>query len=75
MSARDLLSQIIRVLLERMGHLQLVASRDVRTLDLDGVRITITVHIEPVEGIVWNASSSRLSLHTGQPKPGSDIAV
>lgn len=75
MSARDLLGQIITALLDRIGHLHLVASRDVRTIELDGVRITITVHIEPVEGIAWNDTSSRLSLHTGQQKPAKTIGA
>jgi hypothetical protein len=72
MGARDLVERIIYTLLEHIGALHLVASRDVRTLHLNGVRVTVTVHIEPVEGIAWNDSSSRLSLRTGQPNQGKN---
>jgi hypothetical protein len=68
MRARDLLGQIITTLLDRFGPMHLIASRDVRTIELDGVRITITVHIEPVKGLAWNDTSSRLSLRSSPAK-------
>lgn len=73
MRARDLLGQIITILLERLGNVHLIASRDVRTIDAHGMRITITVHIESTEGAACTTSTSRLSLRTSRTKQGRTI--